>query len=253
MKFKIRLGVIFSAQCIATLFVLTTPVQAQKSDKCGFEITCKAEDKEFSLQISSPSKDCSNDDNIIIFRNKKISQQLKVSAAWYYDIDNVGNEVSFCKSSSYSEYPLFILDSKSALIILRTNNRPDSDAITAVLIDITTGQVLDQKILGVSTRNSTGLLKSNSDFLIPLREKNIKEMRCDCDAGDIERWMKISNINGKIRSDWISDSDLNKSLKVLGRSDKKKCANDCKKMAEEKQFKKGVSLEDCQKRMCKAQ
>ena len=167
-----------------------------------FSIECKIPKQTFSIIISSPSNDCANDDQEIYLKANGKKSKLQIPNAWFYDIDNVGNQPTFCKSG-YLEYPLFHIEGSQVLIILRSNNRPNFDKIAAAIIDVSTAKVLDYQMLGESQKFSTGILVKGNKFKVQLIKKYLKEMRCDCDASIIEGWLEFQAINGKIQKHWL--------------------------------------------------
>lgn len=178
---------------------------AQKAeDKCGFSVESHIPEQTFSIVFYSPSNDCTNDDQEIYLQTKGKKTRLILPKAWYYDIDNVGNQPSYCKSG-YPEYPLFHLEGSRILIILRSNNRPNQDNIAAAIIDVSTSKVLDYQMLGESQKLSTGVLVRGKKYHIQLIRTYLKEMRCDCDASIVEDWLEFQASNGRIKKRWIKN------------------------------------------------
>jgi len=176
---------------------------AQKNEnQCDFTIKCQSPKQAFSIILHSPSNDCTNDDQEIYLQTNGKKTKLQLLRAWYFDIDNVGNQPSVCKSG-YPEYPLFPLVGSQVLMILRSSNRPNYDEVTAAIIDVSKAKVLDYQILGTSQKRSTGVLINGNKFKIQLVKEYLKEMRCDCDAAFVEGWMEFQIINGKIQKHWL--------------------------------------------------
>jgi hypothetical protein len=176
---------------------------AQKNEnQCDFTIQCQFPKQTFLIIFHSPSQDCTNDDQEIYLQSNGKKSKLQLPKAWYFDIDNVGNQPSIGKSG-YPEYPLFPLEGAQVLIILRSSSRPKFDNVAAAILDISRAKVLDYQILGASEKASTGVLVNGEKYKIQLVKEYLKEVRCDCDASYVEGWMEFQITNGKIQKHWL--------------------------------------------------
>jgi len=186
------------------IFILL-PVQgiAQTKQACDFSVQCQFQKQAFSISFKSPSKDCSSDDQEIFLQANGKTSKLKLPPQWYYDISNVGNQSTSCKSG-YEEYPLFPLEGSQALLVLRWSDRPGYDKVGVAVLDLAKSAVSDFQILGSSEKTSTGVLVEGKKFKIQLVQEDLKQMRCDCDAAFVEGWMEFWVANGKIEKSWAS-------------------------------------------------
>ena len=186
------------------LMTLTQLGFSQTSDKCNFEITCE---NEFKLEFKSKSGSCVEDDTSIQFSNSKITVSIPGRMAWYYEMENIGNSESTCKSTHYPSYPLFIKKDQ-ALVFIRKNGRPGYDLIVAILIDSKTGNVLDDVEIGRYMRSTFGILKYKNGYKMRMVSGSTKDMKCDCDASTDEAWIEVKIENNKIKKNWLKQKNL---------------------------------------------
>ena len=178
---------------------------SQTSEKCNFEITCE---NKFKLEFKSKSGNCADDDTSIQFNHENTSNPLSITPAWFYEMENIGNIESTCKSTHYQSYPIFIKNDQ-ALIFIRKNNRPGYDLILAILINSKSGKVLDNVELGQYMRSTFGLVKYKAGYKMRMVSGSNKDMRCDCDASFDEGWLEVKIEKNKIKKNWINHKDLN--------------------------------------------
>ena len=195
-------------RAVAFLGLLLVPASlpAQKVDRCEFTVVCTLPNEQVELSFASKTRDCSEDDTEVWLGTGADRKKLDLPEAWYVDIDNVGNRISPCRSSTYPEYPAFPLPDRRVLIFLRQLRRPGVDNLSVAVVDLATSRVVDRADLGHSLRFSTGVVETGSRFQIPLIREGLAGVRCDCDAAFIEGWLEITvGHDGKLKKRWRAD------------------------------------------------
>lgn len=197
------------ALALCGLFLLCAgarPLAAQTAGVCEFQITCPLPDREATLTFESRSHDCLEDDVTVTLDTKPEPTRLDLPPAWYYDVSNTGNRRTVCRSTTYPEYPAFPLAGNRLLLFLRRNGRPGLDVLSAAVVDLATGRILDSATLGETLRSSLGVLGTKAGFQLPVVRDVLESVRCDCDAALVEGWLEIEvGKDGRLKKGWTKD------------------------------------------------
>lgn len=187
-------------------------IEQIKAPNPDMNIHCNWNSKSFVLDFKSKSNDVSNDDMVLILTTttgKKV--KLNIPLAWYHSEQMTAYKVnSLCPN-------LIVTSSRvpnHVLLWLAKDNRPDFDKLCLILMNIKTGQVLDQKInvAPIKSIESDGqentthltLKKNGNGVAIRLVREVLEQTNDDSAYNDIEDWMEITIQNAHLKNTWHS-------------------------------------------------
>ena len=193
---------------LVALLLLLVPFSASAKENCNFLLQCELEGQKFSIDFSSPSGDCAEDDMTALFKTSAGNHGLKIPPNWYSFTNHIAkSQPSICKDTSLpNEFAAYAAGKQRALLFLKASGRPGYDNVMAILLDTEKGDVLDHKILGNSKNNYVAVLKHKNGFKLRLIRDSLsfhKEVNCDCDAPYVDDWLQVSISRDKIQSGWL--------------------------------------------------
>ncbi|MBC7712443.1 MAG: hypothetical protein H7177_03845 [Rhizobacter sp.] len=176
----------------------------------SFHIECRQNDRSFSLDFSSPSKDWTEDDMAITFiKSNEAGKVLKVPAKTFYYTDNISKtQDALCKNDKQvNTFAAYTVNENLMVMFVKSSGRPGLDMVHAILVDTKEGAVVDSKELGRSKNHYVAVLKAKNGFKLRLARdsKSLNKLvTCDCDASIVDDWMEITFKKNKIISSWSS-------------------------------------------------
>lgn len=174
------------------------------SDSCAFIVSCKgAQVGEVTFSLKSASGDCAEDDMSVSMTRHGKTKKLKIPENWYYEIENVGDIVSECKTQKNKEYPIFPIAPGRAMMFLLDSGRPTYSSVSVAIIDLAHATVIESHKLESTMRDSIGIFRTKDGFKLPLIRDNLSQARCDCDASVVEGWMELKWKRGKLEKSWM--------------------------------------------------
>jgi hypothetical protein len=121
--------------------------------QCEFKLDCENAGAKFSIDFTSTSDDCSNDDVIATFEGGGISQNLQFKKHLYLFTNHITKSLSSSCNSKGEEFAAYSVDKNRILLFVKSSGRPGYDRINLALIKTTSGKLLDFKSLGVTRNN----------------------------------------------------------------------------------------------------
>jgi hypothetical protein len=158
--------------------------------------------EEVVLTFQGKTQDCRGDDMTVSLLNHRKTSALNIPQRWYREQSFEGNVPTSCQLESGERFPAFLLNDQYLLLFLRSDDRPSLDRMSLALIDAPSGKVLDFKEIGMSLKETTGLLKTDRGIRLQLIKTYHASMQCDCDAAYEDAWMEVFVENKKIVTRW---------------------------------------------------
>lgn len=165
----------------------------------SWETTCSIDNTNFKLKSKSKSNsDDGNDHQIFIGDNPA---PINVKEALYLRSSVVSKAKSVCK-----DIPVFNLGNGYLLILLRSDNRPGLDNLSAVLYS-TDGNMVTSKIENMGALKlfgSQGIAVKSTDngFQIRLVREWLQDTGADSIEIAIEDWMNLQIEGNKLSASW---------------------------------------------------
>jgi hypothetical protein len=181
---------------------------SKKSDEgCEFTLACENGGKKFSLTFKSVAGECTEDDMKLSFESEGKSHDLGIKPDWYDFTDHISKTQESICSQGLHAFTAYSLDSKTAILFVKENNRPGYDLVTVILLDTQNEKTLDTKKLGETRNNYIAVLKTKNGFKVRIVRDSLsfhKEVMCDCDAPFVDDWMGVQMTKDhKIKADWL--------------------------------------------------
>jgi hypothetical protein len=187
------------AACLAS-----SALAAGEAPLASWRANCRSPHDAFDVSISSASGDAYEDDMAIVLSvSSKGSLRIPLSPAMYQPRSSLQNVENLCDNIAAVD-----VGTDRALIFLSRSNRPDVDRLDVVLVDIRRLLILDTKpdVASIKTNDPVFVLRriATESFDVRLIKELIAGSGCDCEAQEIEDWMRISVRGDKIQTRWMS-------------------------------------------------
>ncbi len=184
------------------------PALVASDPGCDFRLSCRLGSHAFSLFFDSASGECPEDDMDVFVETPKGKTRIPMAPTWYREVSNLTRAESICQPGDSpdrlsSGVAAFAVDDKRALVFFIRDGRPFYDSVGAVLVEVTTGKVLDvQQSLGQSKDGTVAVFKTPRGYKLRLIREHL-QVQCDCTAAVADDWMGVEVVDGKIRAKWL--------------------------------------------------
>jgi hypothetical protein len=181
----------------------SSALTADETPLAAWSASCRSPLDAFEVSIVSASGDAYEDDmTIVLSVSSKGSLRIPLSPAMYQPRSSLQNVENLCDNIAAVD-----VGTDRALIFLSRSNRPDVDRLDVVLVDIRRLLILDTKpdVASIKTKDPVFVLRriATESFDVRLIKEHIADSGCDCEAQEIEDWMRISVRDNRIQTRWM--------------------------------------------------
>lgn len=184
------------------LLLLTLAVPAKAKDpefRPQWTAQCKFRGTNFSVHFASPSGQAERDDQTVTLAWGKKSSVLPVEPALFESMEFVSDAANHCRGIGAFEWP-----GHKLLLLIPRNNRPSDDEVMALVIDPSTGKLVENAGVIGTPWSPAIVLRQGAGVRVLLE----RSWHADVNHGGefaAPGWMLLSEEGGHLVHRWESE------------------------------------------------